>query len=122
MKFAFIGTVALVVWILVFGSPLAPELPDVDYRYNSPEPILPMTFAHLDHTSVGCIDCHHNYVDDTGGEPCMICHVTNADVWPLLEEQFHGFCRGCHEDLAATNDDGGPPRQCMGCHLAEELP
>lgn len=122
MRFAIAAAVVVVTWILVFGSPVATEHPELDHYYGSPEPILPMTFAHMDHMTVGCIDCHHNYVDDTGGESCMYCHLTHEDVWPLLEEQFHELCRGCHEDRAALGEAGGPPRQCIACHLPDDLP
>ncbi len=122
MKTATVAAFLIVTWILIYGSPFAGEQPKVGHYYNSPELILPMTFAHLDHTSVECIDCHHNYVDDTGGDSCMHCHVTNVEVWPLLEEQFHDLCRGCHEDLAAKGEAGGPPRQCIACHVADQIP
>ncbi len=81
-----------------------------------------MTFAHIDHATVNCIDCHHNYIDATGGGLCMNCHMTNADVWPLLENQFHDLCRSCHAEKAALGEDGGPPRRCIACHLGDELP
>jgi len=79
----------LVILLLVFGSPLSGEKPVRGHHYNSPEPILPMTFAHQAHTTVNCLVCHHNYIDDTGMDMCMNCHVTNQEVWPLFEEQFH---------------------------------
>jgi hypothetical protein len=57
--------IAVIIGILVviFGSPIAGELPVKDFRYGSTEKILPMSFAHLDHAQENCIDCHHNYVD-----------------------------------------------------------
>lgn len=122
MKVASAALSLLLLWILFYGSPLAVPKPEAAHYYGSLSPILPMTFAHEDHITVGCIDCHHNYVDDTGGETCMTCHVTNLDVGPLLEEQFHALCRGCHEDLAAGGDAGGPPRQCIACHTVDDLP
>ena len=35
---------------------------------------LPLTFAHADHRSVNCIDCHHNFADTTGQGLCLACH------------------------------------------------
>lgn len=122
MKSVFAVTVLLGVLVVVFGSPLAKERPLRDTYYGAPEPILPMNFAHEDHVPVNCVECHHNYVDDTGGGLCMNCHVTDRTVWPLLENQFHGLCRGCHAEKAALGEDGGPPRQCMACHLGDDLP
>ena len=112
---------ALIAWLLIFGSPFVGK-PELGHYYGSPELILPMTFAHTDHVTVSCVDCHHNYVDDTGIEPCMYCHVTDAEVAGLLEEQFHTLCRGCHEDLAGDGTAGGPPRQCIACHVVDQLP
>lgn len=122
MKAIFAVTVLLGVLVVVFGSPLAGERPVRDAYYGAPGKILPMNFAHEDHVPVNCVECHHNYVDDTGGGLCMNCHVTDPSVWPLLENQFHGLCRGCHEEKAALGEDGGPPRQCMACHLGDDLP
>lgn len=119
-----VAAVFLVVFLLImaFGSPLPVERPLRAHYYNSPKPILPMSFAHADHVRENCLLCHHNYVDDTGGDLCMNCHLTNQDVMPLLEYQFHGLCRGCHTEKAAAGTEGGPPRQCMGCHLGDDLP
>jgi len=122
MRLVIVATFAFAAWIVAFGSPFSEGQPELAHHYGSPEPILPMTFAHIDHETVRCIDCHHNFVDDTGGDICMGCHVTDADVWPLFEEQFHDLCRGCHMDLAAKGEDSGPVRHCMGCHLKDQLP
>ena len=122
MKSLFAAIVLLGVLVVVFGSPIAGEAPVLDHYYEAPKKILPMSFAHLDHVPVNCVDCHHNYVDDTGGGLCMNCHVTDQTVWPLLENQFHDLCRGCHEEKAALGEDGGPPRECMACHLGDDLP
>lgn len=122
MKIIFGIVILIGVLVVVFGSPIADELPLKAHYYESPEPILPMSFAHLDHARENCITCHHNYIDDTGGGLCMICHVTDQSVWPLLEQQFHDLCRGCHAEKAAEGIDGGPPRECMACHLGDDLP
>lgn len=122
VKFVFGGALLLGAGLVVLGSPLAGERPVKAHYFGSSEPILPMTFAHADHVTESCIECHHNYVDDTGNELCMTCHVTDPEVWPVLERQFHDFCRGCHTEKSSVQDDGGPPRQCMACHLEETLP
>lgn len=122
MKLGFLLSAALVIWVLIYGAPLAKSDSPRAHYYQSPEPILPMSFAHMDHTSVGCIDCHHNYVDDTGSLSCMNCHVTDQEVWPLFEEQFHDLCRGCHETKSAARETTGPPRHCEGCHVIDYEP
>ena len=81
-----------------------------------------MKFAHLDHVATPCIECHHNYVDDTGMETCMGCHVSNTEVWPLLEEQFHDLSRDCHVEKRIAGEEAGPARVCIDCHLEEAYP
>jgi hypothetical protein len=122
MKAVFAAIVLAGALVVAFGSPVAKEKPVRDFYYEAPDRILPMSFAHLDHVPVNCVDCHHNYVDDTGGGLCMNCHVTDQSVWPLFERQFHDLCRTCHEEKAALGEEGGPPRQCMACHLGDDLP
>ena len=122
MKWLFVIVLVIGALVVAYGSPVAKEKPVRDYYYGSPEPILPMNFAHEDHVPVNCVDCHHNYIDDTGGGLCMNCHVTDESVWPLLERQYHDLCRGCHEDKAALGEAGGAPRECMACHLGDDLP
>ena len=121
MKWVVAITLAGAVLILTYG-PLSGERPGVGQHYGAPEPILPMTFAHQDHQTVQCVDCHHNYIDDTGNENCMSCHVSNAEVWPLFETQFHDLCRGCHVEQALAMEDSGPTRDCIGCHRQDPLP
>lgn len=122
MKLLFAALVLAGCLIVVFGTPLAVEKPARDSYYDAPRKILPMSFAHLDHVSVNCVECHHNFVDDTGGGLCMNCHVTNPLVWPLLAHQFHDLCRGCHAEKAALGETGGPPRRCIACHRGDDLP
>jgi len=122
MKLAVFAALAAACLIVAYGSPIAGERPARDHYYESPEPILPMTFAHEDHTTENCLVCHHNYNDDTGSGPCMNCHTNEQDVRPLLERQFHRLCRGCHADKAALGEAGGPPRHCIECHLGDDLP
>lgn len=122
MKYVLLAILVTAGLIIVFGSPVAKEKPLRGIYYESPEPILPMSFAHEDHVTENCIVCHHNYNDNTGGGPCMNCHMTNQDVWPLLQKQFHDLCRGCHEEKAALGMDGGPPRHCIECHRGDALP
>jgi hypothetical protein len=85
-------------------------------------PMLEVTFAHLDHRTVNCIDCHHNFVDDTGQGLCFDCHKTDPAVNALIETQFHDLCRGCHMEQQRNGEDGGPVRQCIDCHTADEAP
>jgi hypothetical protein len=122
MKILFVVALATAGLLIIFGSPMTKEKPLRGYYYESPVPILPMTFAHADHPTENCIDCHHNYNDDTGGGPCMNCHTTNQDVWPLFQRQFHDLCRSCHAEKAALGEEGGPPRHCIECHLGDDLP
>ncbi len=119
--FCVVFAIALLL-VVAFGSPIAGDRPVHDYYYGSSERILPMSFAHVDHVQENCVVCHHNYADDTGGGLCMNCHVTDQRVWPLFEQQYHALCRDCHAKKAAEEVDGGPPRECMACHLGDDLP
>lgn len=122
MKVTFVLVVVTTVLIIGFGSPFAGQKAAREHYYQSPAPVLPMTFAHMDHVTVNCIDCHHNYVDDTGDGNCMTCHMTDEELWQDLEKQFHTLCRDCHAEREATGEDGGPPRRCISCHMADDLP
>lgn len=86
------------------------------------KPLLPLTFAHLDHRQVSCIDCHHDFVDDSGKGLCFDCHKTDPAVSALIEEQFHGLCRDCHVEKQRLGEDSGPTRRCIDCHTADEAP
>lgn len=108
--------------LLSLGTPLSTEQPVRKHRWLSVDEILPMTFAHINHAGENCLDCHHNYNDTTGSGLCMSCHVTDQDIRPLLETQFHDLCLGCHEDKQLAGEDGGPTRVCVDCHLDDELP
>ena len=84
--------------------------------------MLPITFGHIDHTTVNCVSCHHNFIDDTGQGLCFDCHVNDADLRDLLEDQFHSLCRDCHVDKQSHADDGGPTRVCLECHQPDDRP
>ena len=85
-------------------------------------PMLPVNFAHMDHKSVNCIDCHHNFTDSTGLGLCFQCHKTDPTIAAHIEQQFHDLCRNCHVEKQALAEDGGPTRQCFACHEGDELP
>ena len=85
-------------------------------------PMLPVNFAHLDHQEVNCIDCHHNFVDDTGDGLCFDCHKRDPDIAPDMETMFHDLCRDCHVERQHDDLDGGPTRACFSCHEGDELP
>jgi hypothetical protein len=61
MKLVLLAILAAAGLIIIFGSPIAKEKPVRDHYYEAPVPILPMSFAHADHTTENCIVCHHNY-------------------------------------------------------------
>lgn len=108
--------------LIVNGITPFGEQPQRSFHFGSPQPILPMTFAHEDHVSESCIGCHHNYVDDSGAGLCMTCHVQHAELLQALELQFHDLCRGCHTDKARESLASGPPRRCVACHRLETRP
>jgi Class III cytochrome C family len=85
-------------------------------------PMLPMTFAHLDHREVNCIICHHNFADDTGEGLCIDCHKTDPKIRLQIEPMFHTLCRDCHVEKHAAGKDAGPVRRCADCHTADDAP
>ncbi len=91
-------------------------------RLRAERAMLPVTFAHLDHRSVNCVACHHNFVDQTGQGLCFQCHKTNPEISTLIETQFHTLCRDCHVEKQAEGEDGGPTRRCLDCHTTDDAP
>ena len=91
-------------------------------KLRADKPLLPMTFAHADHRVVNCVDCHHNFIDDSGQGLCLDCHKTDPTVSALIESQFHDLCRDCHVEQQHLGEDGGPVRSCLACHTADEAP
>jgi len=85
-------------------------------------PLLPLTFAHLDHRAVNCITCHHNFTDDTGQGLCIDCHRTDSKVRLQIEPMFHTLCRDCHVKKHADGEDAGPVRRCLDCHTQDDAP
>jgi len=122
MKIFLSLTVLTTTALLIWGSPFTAVKPSIAQRWQSPEAILPMTFAHIDHAGESCLGCHHNYVDATGQDLCMSCHVAVPELWPKLETQFHTLCRGCHVERQLAGKDSGPTRVCIDCHLSDKLP
>ncbi len=109
----------LAVALVVLGPPFASVSADRAALFENGEPILPMTFAHNDHFRVACATCHHEFVDGTGGLPCIACHATDKQVAHRFEEQFHTLCRSCHVREQALGKPSGPTRQCADCHLPD---
>ena len=91
-------------------------------RLRADAPMLPVTFAHADHTTVNCITCHHNFVDQSGQGLCFDCHLKHPDVRARREEQFHALCRDCHTDRQREDEEVGPLRACSACHTTDDAP
>ena len=112
--------ILLVVMALLAGAGWLISLGQV--RLRAERPMLPVTFAHIDHRQVNCVTCHHNFVDQTGPGFCFDCHKTDPTVSALVENQFHTLCRDCHLEKQRLHEDGGPTRRCIDCHTADEAP
>lgn len=100
-------------------------LPAPTVRSHLLEPVLAtpgpirVSFPHDKHTSVNCVTCHHNLLDDTGPGDCIACHRSSRpDLRHSSEATFHVFCRSCHVLLATESHPHGPTRACSGCHAA----
>lgn len=116
----------VVVATLVVGEQISSDTQHEQFIPHPEGPLLAVYFAHADHTEQNCVACHHNFTDDTGVGMCFDCHKTDPDVAPLIEEQFHDLCRGCHlqkqleQQLAGSSH--GPTRACISCHVKDDLP
>ena len=103
--------------VILFLLPLPTATPKLLEPALSPA-LLPVSFPHEKHTTVGCVLCHHNFVDKTGTGSCLDCHRSaRSDLTASAEATFHTFCRNCHTRLAATTDQHGPARACATCHI-----
>ena len=117
-----LATTALVGLVILFAE-YQTERPDNPQLVPHPNGnMLAVKFAHKDHTKQDCVACHHNYVDNTGSGMCFDCHKTDPEVAPLIEEQFHNLCRGCHQDNQHQENEYGPIRSCFACHQVDNQP
>ena len=85
-------------------------------QHAADQPMLPVVFDHADHSTSQCIECHHNFVDDTGGGTCYVCHKHSPEIAAQMEKMFHDFCFGCHVSTRMEGEESGPMRECQGCH------
>ncbi len=117
------SALALIALMVMAGAAHIAEDPGSDQYVAHPEgAMLAVTFAHADHTEQNCVVCHHNFTDDTGTGLCFDCHKTDPAVAPLIEEQFHDLCRGCHLEEQLAGGDHGPTRACIDCHQHDLAP
>jgi len=105
---------------VLIGATWLAHLGQLELRSN--RPMLAVTFAHADHTTVSCVVCHHNFIDRTGPGLCFDCHKNDPSVNALIEDQFHDLCRGCHVERQSAGEEAGPTRRCDSCHTADDAP
>ncbi|HRO16443.1 MAG TPA: cytochrome c3 family protein [Paracoccus sp. (in: a-proteobacteria)] len=119
MKWMLAALFLLGAGLVVWGPAPGVQSAERDRRAGDAHLILPMSFAHGDHGPIPCTACHHNFVDKNRGRSCIDCHLTDARVAPLFEEQFHSLCRSCHVEEHAAGRTSGPTRRCISCHVAD---
>lgn len=79
---------------------------------------LKVDFPHDKHRQVDCVECHHNFIDNTGTGGCYACHRSGrADLRLGAEARFHDFCLGCHRDPRPALTRHGPVTGCSTCHV-----
>jgi hypothetical protein len=114
------GILALALWSSEPAQTYLAQRESADFRDM---PRLPMTFAHRDHGSQQCATCHHNYIDNTGHDLCLNCHLITPELTARVEQHFHSLCMGCHQQEQLQGAEKyGPVRACSGCHLEDDLP
>jgi len=81
-------------------------------------PIDSAGFLHAKHTTVTCVTCHHNFLDDTGKENCLNCHKrVSTEETMRIDRMFHAFCGECHRrESRIGQGKSGPIDDCSGCH------
>jgi hypothetical protein len=89
-------------------------------RLLAERPLLPVAFVHGDHRQVACADCHHNFIDGSGGGACYNCHKMDPLISDDMEWMFHRFCRECHVRQRIAGEESGPLRECSLCHRSVE--
>jgi len=78
---------------------------------------LPLSFPHDKHRAVNCLQCHHNFTDQTGTDSCISCHRSRRVAIRVgAEARFHDFCLGCHRDPPGYLAGHGPVTGCNTCH------
>jgi Class III cytochrome C family/Ferric reductase like transmembrane component len=81
------------------------------------EPLL-LGFPHDKHRAVNCLQCHHNFTDQTGTDSCISCHRSRrAAIRVGAEARFHDFCLNCHRDPPGYLAAHGPVSGCNTCHV-----
>ena len=125
----FSGLTLIVVLLLNWGAPHRKATDHPNHVSHPNGTMLSVTFAHADHVNQQCIECHHNFIDDTGTGLCFDCHKSDPEVAELIETQFHTLCRDCHVSEARNTSDErltpaghGPLRACASCHTADNRP
>lgn len=74
-------------------------------------------FLHTDHVGFTCTGCHHNFIDRTGSENCMVCHKRiSVSEASRIDRMFHAFCSDCHRTEKRKGEKSGPIDDCKGCH------
>ena len=85
-----------------------------------------VTFNHVSHLDINCIDCHHTMPDTYTIESCMTegCH-DNIKSRGEVDSVYFAFhtgrdtsksCVGCHRKLKKEGDSDAP-LTCNGCHV-----
>jgi Class III cytochrome C family len=107
-----LGSLVALLALLRGGTALALREPFL----RRTEPLL-LSFPHDKHRAVNCLQCHHNFTDQTGTDSCISCHrSTRAAIRVGAEARFHDFCLNCHRDPPGYLAGHGPVTGCNTCH------
>ena len=107
-----LGSLVALLTLLRGGTALALREPFL----RRSEPLL-LSFPHDKHRAVNCLQCHHNFTDQTGTDSCISCHRSRrAAIRVGAEARFHDFCLGCHRDPPGYLAGHGPATGCDTCH------
>jgi Class III cytochrome C family len=107
-----LGSLVALLALLRGGTALALREPFL----RRTEPLL-LSFPHDKHRAINCLQCHHNFTDETGTDSCISCHRSGRVAIRVgAEARFHDFCLDCHRDPPEHLAGHGPVAGCNTCH------
>lgn len=81
---------------------------------------IPLVFHHHAHGGFSCMTCHHDFLTPVSTpathRTCIACHKETPEVAPVIRDQFHAFCIGCHLKQQGEDRSAGPVHECRACH------
>jgi len=107
-------SIMLVTWVVLtvtFNPVLAFEPVEIESLPGN------VYFSHRSHSSVGCLECHHEASSVNRVVPCRQCHNKQIKGKMSSHQAFHKNCIDCHAVLKKQKKPTGPVKLCSDCHI-----